>query len=135
MKYLFLFTLLSFHFFVSKSQSHYSDKNVEGYILNALLFKSKDYMNPNIKDIQCFESVLKTKTVSFYSDFYRQYSTKLIKGRKSLVVDMFKKTYFQNVSELKKPFVILDGCEDVRHIIFDIVTDKIVYDENGGGCN
>lgn len=94
-------------------------------------------INPNVNDVNCFETKLKEKMSGYYSEFYRQYYSKKSNGREYLLVKLIHKSFIgKNLKELKNnPFIVIDGCESVRFIVYDIKKQEIISDKNGGGCD
>ncbi|MDD3772360.1 MAG: hypothetical protein RBT46_03195 [Weeksellaceae bacterium] len=134
MKYLFnfLFVLPS----ILLGQEYYQKNGVEGYILRADIFNDNNYLNPTVNDVECFETKLKEKVSGYYSEFYRQYYSKKIDEKEYLLVKLIHKSLIgKDLKELKnKPFIVIDGCESVRFIVYDIEKQEIIKDVNGGGC-
>lgn len=136
MKYLFIFLFVLPPILLG--QEYYQKSGVEGYILKANTlnaFKEDNFINPKIKDIDCFEVKLKNRTPNYYSDFYRQYYSRKIDGKEYLFIILVRKTGIDKMDWLKNErYIELDACESVRYIIYDIEKQEIIKDVNGGGC-
>lgn len=133
MRYLLLIFIASIQ--VVNGQEYYQKNGVEGYILNANIFHDNSYLNPNIEDVDCFETSLRKKILGFYSNFYRQYYSKEIMGREYLFINMVNKAEIKKKEWLMDDlYIVIDGCENIRFLIYDIKMQKITSDKNGGGC-
>lgn len=122
------------------AQDYYSNKRVEGYIFQSNHFKKgnkhSDAINIKVSDIECFEKILKAKKPEYYSEFYRQYYSRRIDGKDRLYVNLVMKNLVGNIKYLQNEiFVIIDACKSIRGIIYDIQNQKIIYDEDSGGCD